>query len=167
MSEKRSPSRKPLVLLSLGLFVCAVAEVQSAEQRADVPKAGRQVIEDPVLAAEQLKAKLSDAAKTMGEIQKTMQVDYIARRLPGNESVWYVLDFQARLGNKKIRTVAIASGKITAAKVVVQFLKDNPKIAQNPQSYSRWLRLEMYANAGLAEARYRALVDHARRSGLR
>ncbi len=107
----------------------------------------------------------NDIQKALSDPQTAALVDSVARRLPGNENLWYVLVLQT--GRAQGIRIVQASGKTAAAVQIAKFLQQNPQIARNPQSYSRWLSVETYRNGEAAAQRCQALSNYARQSGYR
>ncbi len=107
----------------------------------------------------------SDIEKALSDPQTAALADSVARRLPGNENLWYVLVLQT--GRAQGIRIVQASGKTAAAVQIAKFLQQNPQIARNPQSYSRWLSVETYRNGEAAAQRCQALSNYARQSGYR
>ena len=68
-----------------------------------------------------------DIEKALSDPQTAAAVDFVARRLRGNENVWYVMVL--RTGHGRELQIALASGKTAAAVQIAKFLQQNPKIA--------------------------------------
>jgi hypothetical protein len=93
--------------------------------------------------------------------------EFVARRLPGNENLWYVVVLRAKSAAGKSFQIVMTPGKKAAAAQIARFLQQHPKIARNPQSFSHWLQLEMYPTQQHALLRCQAISNYARQSGYR
>ena len=117
----------------------------------------------------------AESYKNGNDIQKAIQsnprdaamVDFIARRLPGNDSIWYVVVLRAKGSDVKGMQVIRTCGKTAAAFEIAKFLQSHPKIMANPMAYSRWLYVETYPDEKRATMRCIGICSYARQSGYR
>jgi len=167
MSVPQYLPRTSVVGLCMGLFLSAAAVAVGPDRRVARQMENDQAAQEPIKTMQQLGSQYAQAAKAAEAARREAQVDFIARRLPGNEAVWYVMVFRTVSRSARTREFAIVQGKTAAAQKIFRFLERHPKIAQNPQSYSDWLQLEFYPNPWAARARYQALIGDTVRRGYR
>ena len=109
----------------------------------------------------------SDVKKALSNPQTTAAVRFIERRLPGNQDTWYVVVLRIKdHGIKRLNTV-LAFGKTAAAVQIAKFLRQNPRIVRNPESFKQWLHVETFKDRQAAESRYDDVNAFVRDRGYR
>jgi len=157
-----------LVVLAAFVFAVSVASsTQAGEQPGTLRAQQEEIRRQNEETLKSYHSQFAAATKEAKARQEEAQVAIVARRLPGPDGFWYVLVLQSKTDDSKSRELVVAYGKIAAAKAIVDFLKRNPRIAANPQSYSRWLSIEWYPWEFQARARQQAILAYSRRAGYR
>jgi hypothetical protein len=109
----------------------------------------------------------SDVDKALSNPQMAAAVRLIERRLAGNQDTWYVVVLRSRdHGIKRLETVLVL-GRTAAAVRIAKFLRQNPRVVRNPESYKQWLYVETFKDQAVAEMRYEAVNDYLLGRGYR